>query len=132
MIKYNYDGRELVLSKKEYTDGHTAIIISENGKEIDRLSTNFDAKECKRAFGRDLKETEILICMTPSYEHPIIRSLALSLEEDEIINCWYDFIRTWNEYYRYSIPSEMFEKIKAEEIIEFVPEEYYEEEWGEW
>lgn len=132
MIKYNYNGKELVLKKAQYTDGHTAIIISdENGNEIDRLTTNFPKAECKRAFGRDLKETEFLICMTPSMEHPIVRSLALDMSENGLISCWYDFIRTYNEYYRYSISKENMEMLESEDVIEFVPETY-DEEWGEW
>lgn len=132
MIKYNYNGRELVLSKTEYNDNHTCILISENGEVIDRLSTNFDKVICKQAFGRDINANEILICMTPSMEHPIVRGLALDMEENGLIMCWFDFIRTFNEYYRYKITDKTMEMLESEDVIEFVPEDDDLEEWGEW
>ena len=121
MIKYNYNGKELILKKEEYVDGHLCILI-EDGEETERLSTNFSKKDCERSLGKDLKANEILICMTPSYEHPIVRSLALSLEEDGLMMCMYDFIRTYNEYYRYRVFDKTIEMLESDEIIEWISE----------
>lgn len=120
MIKYNFYGKELILKKVNYVDGHTCILIEKDGKELDRLTTNFSDKH----IGKKLKRNEIYICMTPSWEHPIVRDLTLALSEDNLIMCMFDFIRTYNEYYRYIIPKETMEMLESEEVIEFVPVEY--------
>lgn len=113
-------GKELILKKVNYADGHTCILIEEDGKELDRLTTNFSDKR----IGKKLNGNEIYICMTPSWEHPIVRDLALALSEDNLIMCMFDFITTWNEYYRYIIPKSTMEMLDSEEVIEFVPVEY--------
>lgn len=132
MIKYNYNGRDIILRKANYSDGHLCILI-DDGEETERLSTNFSQKDCERFLGKNIQANEILICMTPNYEHPIIRSLAFSLEEDGLIACMWDFIRTYNEYYRYRIFDKTMGMLESKEIIEWITEQEEEpEEWGEW
>ena len=127
MIKYNYAGKEIILKADTYvSDGHLAVNVFYDDNE-DMLSTNFAKKDCVRFLGKDLKANEILICMTPSMEHPIIRGLALDMEENGLLMCWYDFIHTYNEYYRFSFTKKAMEMLLSDEIIEFVPEEEEEE-----
>lgn len=125
MIKYNYCGKELILAKQNYTDGHLCITIEDTeGNYVDRLSTNFPKETCKRHLGNDLKDNEILICMTPSMEHPLIRGLAIDMEENGLLMCWFDCVRTYNEYYRYKLTVEAMKMLESECIVEFIPEEY--------
>lgn len=129
MIKYNFDGTDYILKKDRYTDGHLCISITDTeGNYVDRLSTNFSPKDCEKHLGKDLKENEILICMTPSIEHPLVRAMTMNIVDDGLFMCMYDFIRTYNEYYRYRIFTKTMEMLESKEIIEFIPEEYEEEE----
>lgn len=123
MIKYNFEGKEIILKKMQYIDGHTAIQIEYDGK-TEMFSTNFSKADC----GRDLKENEIWICMTPSVERPIVRGLALDMEEKWCLSCTYDFIRTWNEYFKYKIPERTMEMLESDEIIEYTEPEFEAEE----
>ena len=118
MISYHFHGMELELKKEMYNDGHTAIFILKDGKYYDKLTTNFS----KELLGRELSETEIFICMTSDRKHHFIRELGLALEEDGILKGMADFIRTYNEYFRYVIPDKTMKMLESEEIIEFVPE----------